>query len=134
MPDAKKMDKELAVERKEKMKPTNMTSLVNDEPEPEKMMADEKEGEPVSPTPVFVQDNDVPWGSFERDIFDLQNKVRKDPRWFIIHLKKQLARFQGLKLYSHTKAEVEQLQSKKKPITLSFVSTHEGPKAYQHAI
>ena len=35
----------------------NMASLVNDEPEPEKMMAEEKEktGEPASPQPAVVE-------------------------------------------------------------------------------
>lgn len=77
---------------------------------------------------------DQHWKKFSKGIFDLQNKVRKDPRWFITHLKKQVRRFQGLKLYSHTKEEVEKLQKENKPITLSFVHTHEGPKAYQHAL
>jgi hypothetical protein len=28
------------------------------------------------------------WEQFSRSIFELQNKVRKDPKWFSIHLKK----------------------------------------------
>lgn len=74
------------------------------------------------------------WEQFSRSIFELQNKVRKDPKWFSIHLKKQLERFQGLKLYSHSAQEVERMHKKGQPIQLSFVSTHEGPKAYHDAL
>lgn len=49
-----------------------MTSLVNDEPEPEKMMTDDKDSDPASPDPQVEEDDyDVEWGQFERGIFDL---------------------------------------------------------------
>lgn len=48
---------------------------------------------------------DMKWKEFTRELFHLQNKVRKEPRWIIKHFKAQVKRFQGLKLFSHTEAE-----------------------------
>jgi hypothetical protein len=67
---------------------TNMTRLVNDEPEPESMKTDGGGSEPASPDLQAEENSDDPWMQFARGIFDLQNKVRQNPRWFSIHLKK----------------------------------------------
>lgn len=40
------------------------------------------------------------WEKFEQDIFDYQNRIRKDSKIFIPHLEKVMKRFKGLKLYS----------------------------------
>lgn len=71
---------------------------------------------------------------FARELFQLQNKARKEPKWLIKHLKTQIKRFQGLKLYSHTEQEFIKLSKQKQAVTVTFVQTHEGQKAYQDAI
>lgn len=78
--------KKLGSDPSEKMK-QKMTSLVEDEPEPENQKEKDKDSEPETPEQM-VEEDEVPWDQFSHDIFELQNKVRRDPRWFTIHLKK----------------------------------------------
>ena len=77
---------------------------------------------------------DLKWKEFSRDLFHLQNRVRKEPRWIIKHLKAQIKRFQGLKLFSHTEAEFLQLQKQGEDVEVTFYQTAEGAKAYQNAV
>lgn len=77
---------------------------------------------------------DLKWKEFTRDLFHLQNRVRKEPRWIIKHLSTQIKRFQGLKLFSHTEAEFLQLQKQGEDVEVSFFQTAEGAKAYQAAV
>jgi len=65
-----------------------------------------------------MQDKD--WNKFSKDIFDMQNKVRTNPKWFIGHLEKCLGRFKGNVLYSEDGK--------------SFIETKEGQIAYVEAI
>ena len=88
----------------------NKASLIMQEPEPENTAINTQEDTPPDDAVSKQKEMDMHWKWFAKGIFDLQNKVRKDPRFFITHLKKQVRRFQGLKLYSHTKEEVEKLQ------------------------
>ena len=60
------------------------------------------------------------WGKFAQEVFELQNKVRTNPKVFIGHLEKCLGRFQGFTLYSADKR--------------SFIETKEGNLAYVEAI
>ena len=60
------------------------------------------------------------WEKFNQDIFELQNKIRKDPRCFITHLEKVSRRFTGLKLYNENNTD--------------YLMTKEGVKAYQDGI
>jgi len=46
----------------------------------------------------FLQEKD--WTKFSRDVFDLQNKIRSNPKAFIPYLEKCLGRFKGKTLYS----------------------------------
>ena len=48
-------------------------------------------------TSMFTDKN---WDKFQKDIFDFQNKIRKEPKSFIPHLQKVSKRFQGLKMYN----------------------------------
>lgn len=60
---------------------------------------------------------------FAKELFHLQNKVRKEPKWLIKHLRMQIKRFQGLKLYSHTEQEFIKLSKQKQDVTVTFVQT-----------
>lgn len=60
------------------------------------------------------------WEKFGKDILELQNKVRKDPKSFIPHLEKQSKKFQGNKLYKEDGKQ--------------FTETREGAKAYTDAV
>lgn len=60
------------------------------------------------------------WRQFEQEIFEIQNKIRSNPKTFIAHLEKCLMRFEGKILYSEDKT--------------GGIETHEGPAAYKDAI
>ena len=66
-----------------------MTLQIQEEPEPESMQTNEKTLESGRQQQQTEEQNEMDmWQQFSRSIFDLQNKVRKDPKWFSIHLKK----------------------------------------------
>lgn len=69
-------------------------------------------------------------------MFDLINRVRKEPRWFALHLKKVSKRFKGLKLFSHSDNERAALERKKagEKVPVTFTLTSEGAPAYEEAI
>lgn len=60
------------------------------------------------------------WRQFDQEIFEIQNKIRGNPRTFISYLEKCLTRFEGKILYSEDKS--------------GGIETHEGPAAYKDAI
>ena len=71
-----------------------------------------------NPTAKVYMDKN--WDKFAKDILELQNKVRKDPKSFIPHLEKQSKKFDGLKLF--------------KEDGVQFTETREGAKAYTDAV
>lgn len=60
------------------------------------------------------------WRQFAIEIFEVQNKIRQNPKTFIHYLEKCLERFQGNILYDETN-------------TIG-IEMHEGPMAYIEAI
>jgi len=60
------------------------------------------------------------WREFDKEIFEIQNKIRGNPRAFINYLEKCLERFDDKVLYCEDRS--------------SGVMTHEGPAAYKDAI
>ena len=60
------------------------------------------------------------WRQFEQEIFEIQNKIRGNPKSFIVYLDKCLTRFEGKILYSEDK--------------MGGIETHEGSAAYRDAI
>ena len=52
-----------------------------------------------------ANESEQKWENFSQELFNLINRVRKEPRWVVLHLKKVGQRFKGLKLYSHTEQQ-----------------------------
>ena len=63
---------------------------------------------------------DKDWNKFAKEVFEVQNKVRTNPKTFIRHLEQSLGRFQGNILYSAD--------------NLTFMETKDGRLAYVEAI
>ena len=83
-------------------------------------------------------EEDEKWQKFSQELFELINRLRKEPRWVILHLKKVVQRFKGNKLYSHTEQQKNALNKKKKKgdpdVVVTSVDTVEGAAAYNDAI
>jgi len=64
------------------------------------------------------------------------NKVRKENKWFVLHLKKAIKRFKGKALHSHSEQEMAALRKKKDSgeVVVTVTETMEGAKAYQEAV
>jgi hypothetical protein len=63
---------------------------------------------------------DKNWPEFAKEVFNMQNKARVNPKFFIGHLERCLGRFRGKTLYSEDGR--------------SFIETKEGKTGYIEAI
>jgi uncharacterized protein YkwD len=67
---------------------------------------------------TLMQDKN--WTDFAKEVFNMQNKARVNPKFFIGHLERCLGRFKDKTLYSEDGR--------------SFIETKEGKSAYIEAI
>jgi hypothetical protein len=47
------------------------------------------------------------WLKFSKEVFELQNKIRKEPKSFVKHLQTVMKRFIGNKLYSKDPSSIQ---------------------------